>query len=48
MIDIPNGEILMPTLFASLMIVSGFLWLVIPETNNCKLPQTMSEANAVR
>lgn len=47
-IDVPNEQIIMPIIFVVLMLISGGLHVIPPETNNRQLPECLTEANMVR
>lgn len=48
MISVPNEDMIMPLVFVVVMIGAGLLHIIPPETNKCKLPATLQEANAIR
>lgn len=43
-----NEEVILPSVFVFVMIGAGLLHMILPETNGCKLPKTMQEANRSR
>ena len=47
-IDVPNEKVILPSIYVVLMVSVGLMHIIPPETNKRKLPETLSEANAIR